>query len=262
VNPAGIPIVVPVVGSDELQVDMVRRAVGIAVLAQGAVLAALVLTGAVGPVGLGFGAVYGLVCDLLILRGLSRAGSARVGVANAITWARCAVVGAVVALAAGSSGPPPPLELAVAATVALVLDGVDGRVARVTGTTSEFGSRFDMEVDASLVLALSVAVTPRLGPWILLVGAARYLLLLATLLMPRLAEPTPARLWRKAVAVVQGVVLTAICTGWLAPPLDASVALAAALALAWSFGTQIHGLLRTELLTVTVAPQPVDAQRG
>ena len=42
-------------------------------------------------------------------------------------------------------------------SVALALDGVDGQVARRTRTVSALGARFDMEVDAFLVLVLSVA---------------------------------------------------------------------------------------------------------
>ena len=42
--------------------------------------------------------------------------------------------------------------------VALALDGVDGWWARRTGTCSAFGARFDMEVDAFLILVLSVYV--------------------------------------------------------------------------------------------------------
>jgi phosphatidylglycerophosphate synthase len=150
----------------------------------------------------------------------------------------------------------------VAAVVALLLDAVDGRVARRTGTTSPFGSRFDMEVDASLVLALSVAATPRVGSWVLLIGAARYLLLVATVLLPSLDRPTPPRLWRKAVAVGQGVALTAVCARVLAPPIDEAVAVVAAVALGWSFATQVHGLLAgaSHVLAVAV-PEPADARR-
>ena len=57
--------------------------------------------------------------------------------------------------------------LVVLAAVALVLDGVDGQVARRTGTVSALGARFDMEVDAFLMLVLSVYVAsswPR-GCW-------------------------------------------------------------------------------------------------
>ena len=42
--------------------------------------------------------------------------------------------------------------------VALALDGVDGRVARRTETVTAVGARFDMEVDAFLILVLSVYV--------------------------------------------------------------------------------------------------------
>ena len=58
--------------------------------------------------------------------------------------------------------------LVVLASVALVLDAVDGQVARRTGTVTPFGARFDGEVDAFLILVLSVAVVPGLrrpGCW-------------------------------------------------------------------------------------------------
>ena len=41
------------------------------------------------------------------------------------------------------------------ASVALILDGVDGKVARRTRNASAFGARFDMEVDAFLILVFS-----------------------------------------------------------------------------------------------------------
>jgi phosphatidylglycerophosphate synthase len=245
-----------------MRVDLVRRGLGIAVLAQGGALAVPALSGAAGGPGLAAGAVYGLLCDVLIVRALAARGATRVGLANAVTWARCALVGAVVALIPTAAQGPAAVELAVAAAVAILLDGVDGRVARVTGTVTAFGSRFDMEVDASLVLALSIGAAPRVGPWVVLLGAARYLLLLATLLMPRLAEPTPPRLWRKVVAVVQGVVLTVVCARMLPAPAEEVVAVGAGLALAWSFGTQIHALLRPPRPVAPAVPERADARAG
>ncbi|WP_297344878.1 CDP-alcohol phosphatidyltransferase family protein [Amnibacterium sp.] len=242
--------------------DLVRRGLGIAVVAQGGALLVPAVAGAVEPVGIAAGACFGLLCDVLLVRALRRDAAPRVGLANAITWARCALVGGVVALVAGAPAGRGSVTLVVIAAVALVLDGVDGRVARATGTVSALGSRFDMEVDAALVLALSVAAASRVGPWVLLVGAARYLLLLATLLVPRLGAPTPPRLWRKVVAAVQGVVLTVVCAGLLGPPIDEGVALAAALALAWSFGTQIHGLLGVSPDARSIVAEPVDARVG
>ena len=50
--------------------------------------------------------------------------------------------------------------LAIAVTV---LDGADGWLARRSGVSSAFGARFDGEVDAFLILALSVAVAPTYG---------------------------------------------------------------------------------------------------
>ncbi len=245
-----------------MRMDLVRRGLGIAVLAQGAALAVLALSGTAGGVGLVAGAGYGLLCDAFVVRALSRGGATRVGIANGVTWARCALVGAVIALIPTAGDGRATVELAVAAAVAILLDGVDGRVARATGTVSAFGSRFDMEVDASLVLALSIVAASRVGPWVLLLGAARYLLLLATLLVPRLGEPTPPRIWRKVVAVLQGVVLTLVCAGVLPGPVAEASAVAAGLALAWSFGTQVHGLLRPERPAVPAVPERVDARAG
>ena len=51
------------------------------------------------------------------------------------------------------------------ATVGLVLDAVDGWIARRTRTVTALGARFDGEVDAFLILALSVLVARSLGAW-------------------------------------------------------------------------------------------------
>ncbi len=46
------------------------------------------------------------------------------------------------------------------AVPALILDGVDGWVARRTGTANDAGARLDMEVDAALILVLRKSI-----PW-------------------------------------------------------------------------------------------------
>src|SRR4051794_37106531 len=81
------------------------------------------------------------------------------GPADWITLLRAELACAVAALAvtaafAGRTGLVVTTMVGVT-VVALVLDGVDGRVARRTGTVSAFGARFDMEVDAFLILVLS-----------------------------------------------------------------------------------------------------------
>ncbi len=84
--------------------------------------------------------------------------------------------------------------LVALSAVALVLDWVDGQVARRTHTESAFGARFDMEVDAFLILVLSVYVATSVGAWVLAIGLARYLLLAAERVLPWLRRPTPTAL--------------------------------------------------------------------
>ena len=217
----------------------------IGLVAQAALLAALA-----GTVGLGApGWVVGLACavamDAALARGLSRAGAARLGPADRVTLTRASLVCGVAALTADSFGGPTPVTTLVAlATVALVLDAVDGWVARRTGTVTPLGARFDMEVDAFLILVLSVYVAPSLGGWVLAIGAARYASGAAGWALPWLRRPVPPRHWRKVVAAVQGIVLTVAAAGVL-PDAGAVVALAVALALlAESFGRDVWWLWR------------------
>ncbi|WP_370771128.1 CDP-alcohol phosphatidyltransferase family protein [Actinomadura roseirufa] len=118
--------------------------------------------------------------------------------------------------------------------VALVLDGVDGRVARRTGTVSRLGARFDMEVDAFLILVLSVRVAAAVGAWVLAIGAMRYAFGAAARVVPWLRAAPPPSLARKAVAVVQAVVLLVVAAG-IVPYAPFVVAVALGL-LVWSFG--------------------------
>ena len=162
------------------------------------------------------------------------------GPANQVTLSR-ALLSAGVALMVGLSfvAPVPAALVVGTATLALVLDWVDGQVARRTGTVTAFGARFDMEVDAFLILVLSVDVARSLGPWVLAIGLARYALLAAEQVWPWLRQPVPPRYWRKVVAAIQGVVLTVVASGLL-PLAPAAVAVAGALLLlAESFGRDV-----------------------
>ena len=64
-----------------------------------------------------------------------------------------------------------------------------------------------MEVDAWLILVLSVYVAPMVGGWVLAIGLARYAYVAAGWLLPWLRGPVPPRYWRKVVAAIQGVTL-------------------------------------------------------
>ena len=130
------------------------------------------------------------------------------------------------------------------AGLVLALDGVDGWVARRSGTVGEFGARFDMELDALLLLGLSVLVwqTGQVGVWVLLIGGMRYAFVAAAWLLPWMQQPLPPSFRRKTACVVQGVVLVAILVPWV-PVWLATVAAAAALAcLAGSFVADIRWL--------------------
>ena len=127
---------------------------------------------------------------------------------------------------------------------ALALDFVDGWLARRTKTESALGAKLDGEVDAFLILALSIEVAPTVGGWVLLIGLARYLFFAAGWALPWLRAPLPRRDWRKTVTASQGVALVIAASG--VPPLALSrVLLAVALALlVESFGRDVWWLWR------------------
>ena len=131
-------------------------------------------------------------------------------------------------------------------TVAMVLDGVDGWVARQSDTSSPFGARFDMELDSFLMLVLSILVwrSGKVGAWAILIGLPRYLYVAAGWAWPILRAELPHSVRRKAVCVAQGVLLL-VCLGPIIPPALATAAAAAALALlVWSFAVDILWLAR------------------
>jgi phosphatidylglycerophosphate synthase len=228
-------------------------------------LALLALLGALaGTVGLGLagwlvGAAGGLVVNVLLARALARRGDGRLGPADRITLTRSTLTCGVAALTADSFLAPAAVRTLVAlSVVALLLDAVDGRVARRTGTVSALGARFDMEADAYLILVLGVYVSAAVAPWVLAIGLARYALLGAGRLLPWLRESTPPRYWAKVVAATQGAVLTCAAAGVL-PGRWTEVALAVAFVLlAESFGREIwtlwHARSAGRSLVVAVVP--------
>ena len=177
-----------------------------------------------------------------LARGLRGAG---LGPASWVTLARATLAVGVAALVADSFAHDVPVALLVTlASVALALDLVDGPVARRTGTESALGARFDGEVDAFLILALSVYVAPEYGAWVLAIGAARYLFLAGEGLLPWMRAPLPRRRWRLLVAATQGVVLTVAAAGVLPRALTQALLLAALALLVASVGECVVWLWR------------------
>ena len=228
-------------------------------LAQTAVLGVLAGTVGLGAPGWVIGLGYSAAVAGLLARALRRHGTGAMGPADRVTLGRSALVGGVAALAAESFvRPVPAAVLAALAAAALALDGVDGRVARRTGTVSAVGARFDVEVDSFLVLVLGVVVARDLGPWVLAIASPHYVLVLARRALPWLRREMPPRHWCKVVAVVQAVVLVVVAGGVL-PPVVAVLALVVVAALlAESFGREIGWAWRRRAGTAgVVEPRPV-----
>ncbi|MFF3244913.1 CDP-alcohol phosphatidyltransferase family protein [Streptomyces sp. NPDC002870] len=224
---------------------LLRQETAVGAGAQVLLLALLGTAIGLGPAGWLTGLAFALVTWGVLTRAVHRAWLRSFGAANRVTLARATLVGGVTALVADSFESPPPVTLLVAlTTVALILDAVDGKVARRTGTASPLGARFDMEVDAFLILVLSIYVATSLGPWVLLIGTMRYAFVAAARVLPWLNGALPASTARKTVAALQGIVLLVVGAG-VFPPLAAFAAVFSALALLiWSFGRDIRWLWR------------------
>ena len=188
--------------------------------AQLLLLAALAQTVGLGRAGWVVGAASALILDAALARALWRDPAARLGPAGWVTLTRATLAVGVAALTADSFERDVAVATLVAlASVALALDFVDGRVARRTETASALGARLDGEVDAFLILALSVEVAPSAGAWVLAIGAARYAFLAAGWLFGWMRAPLPRRDWRKVVAAAQGITLTVAAAEVLPPAL-------------------------------------------
>lgn len=216
---------------------------GLAALA--ALLGALTATTAFGLLGWGVAATCGVGLCLGMTRALAFEAQPHLGPADLVTLARglmaCAVAGLTAHLLTGSEVTPAILMLTVPA---LLLDAVDGRVARRTGTVSAFGGRFDGEVDAFLILILSVAAAPVVGWWVLAAGLARYAFVAAGLVLPWLREPLDFRYWRKVAAASVGILLTLAVADLLPRWASGLAAALAAALLSESFGRDVRWLHR------------------
>lgn len=129
---------------------------------------------------------------------------------------------------------------------ALILDGVDGTVARKTGSSSAFGSRFDMELDAAFILALALLLVSmgKAGVWITALGLIRYGFVVAMRFWPWMQRPLPESFRRKTVCVWQVATLV-ICLLPTVSPGFAILSLGFALGLLiYSFAIDLYWLAR------------------
>jgi phosphatidylglycerophosphate synthase len=145
------------------------------------------------------GGVIGLGVRLMGARG-AWTPSGRFGFANAITLLRLALAAA---LPLGFMLLPR-LAFVGGVLLLLLLDTLDGWVARRRGEASEHGAAFDMETDALTVMLLGLLSWQHeiVGSWVLIAGLWRYSYALFIALMPSLGEAPRSRFGRIVFAVL------------------------------------------------------------
>lgn len=227
---------------------VVRRAALLAALGTGAATVFASRLQAAVPLSPLYPARVGLVAGgvmLLALAGVRRHHPlARLGPANLVTGLRALLVALIAAVALEPGAVPVGWWVVVTATVAATLDAADGLLARKTALASAFGARFDMEIDALLVLVLSVLVwrDAAAGPWVMLAGLLRYLFVGAALLLPWLARPLPLSRRRQVVCVVQIAALIVALVPGVTPPASTTLAATSLVLLVWSFWVDVAWL--------------------
>ncbi|MEE2860484.1 MAG: CDP-alcohol phosphatidyltransferase family protein [Pseudomonadota bacterium] len=186
-----------------------------------------------------------LIAAVIVAIGMKRHyPHARIGSCNTVTLMRTALTTALLAPLAG--GTAAGWTVALVATLSLAMDGIDGFLARRSGLVSDFGARFDMEVDAALalILALHVLAGTPVGLEVLVLGVMRYVFVASALALRWMRRPLPVSMRRKTVCVIQLAALIALQVPQV--PVDLSIWLArgASLALAWSFASDVLWLWR------------------
>jgi phosphatidylglycerophosphate synthase len=167
------------------------------------------------------------------------------GPANQVTTVRAVFVALVVGAIGGPATAAVAAGAAGAGVAVTVMDGIDGWIARRSRMASRFGARFDMEIDAMLILALAILTWQqgKAGPWVVLSGLLRYLFVAAGWLLPHMRRPLPDSRRRQTICVIQIVALIVALEPFVAPAASELVAGAALLALVYSFAIDTRWLL-------------------
>ena len=147
-------------------------------------------------------------------------------------------------VAASIAGPPRPVFAASVALIATLLDGVDGWLARRTKMASTFGARFDVEVDALLILVLAILLwlDGKAGAWVLMSGLLRYAFVASGWIWPWMNGPLAPTLRAKVICVVQlGALMLAMLPS-VRPPASGIIAAIGLAALIYSFAVDVGRL--------------------
>jgi phosphatidylglycerophosphate synthase len=171
----------------------------------------------------------------------------RFGPANLVTTARASVV----ALAAGLLAEPDlpgAIVPACLVSMAAVLDGIDGWVARRTGMTP-FGAQFDIEIDALTMLALAALVWryDKAPAWVLLSGLLRYVFVAAGWVWSWMRRPLGPSRRRQIVGVCLMVCLIAALTPVVPAPLSVWLAALSVVSVSGSLIVDVIWLRRQSL---------------
>ena len=104
------------------------------------------------------------------------------------------------------------LVIFIIMTTAVLLDGLDGFLARKRGESSTLGGYFDMEVDAFFVLIMCFYYFnfEGTGWWILVPGVLRYLYKVLTTI---LLKPNYVETKRKYASYIAGIFFIVLCMG-------------------------------------------------
>ena len=201
---------------------------------------------------------YALLGGIVMALASLRLGASRFGLANQVTLLRSGLV----CLAGGgllASGHAPGMSWSLAGVIAaaLALDAIDGWLARRLQLVTAFGARFDVEVDALLLLILALLVwqTHQVGAWVLVVGLLRYGFVLAGLVLPWLNAGLPPSRRRKAICAQQGVTLLVCLLPPVLPALASALAAIAVAALILSFALDVYWLARQAGPTSRMLPE-------
>jgi phosphatidylglycerophosphate synthase len=159
------------------------------------------------------------------------------GAANLLTTARAAVGVLLTSLIGESLSAILATTAAAVGLVVLMLDGLDGWLARRTKMVSAFGARFDVEVDALLILTLAILAWQegKAGQWVMLSGLLRYGFVVAGWLLPWMQRPLAPTSRGRIICVVQTAALVVVLAPAVTPPLSSTIAALGLAALCYSF---------------------------
>jgi phosphatidylglycerophosphate synthase len=159
----------------------------------------------------------------------------RVTLVRAVLVACCAAV----MVPALFSGAGPGMPVVVLGAAAFLLDAVDGAVARRFACVSPAGGRLDVQTDAALVLVLSFAALPVVGPWVLVIGLMWYAFVAAGWIRPELKRMLPVKKLRKVIGAFQPFALLLALTPGVPGGIGMAAVVLALVALVASFGRDV-----------------------